>query len=33
MQSVVLHLWGQMFGDWLQPGSLPLDHGASRPNL
>jgi polyphosphate kinase len=33
MQSVVLHLWGQMFGDWLQPGSLPLDHGAGRPNL
>jgi|SRR6516165_9292698 hypothetical protein len=25
MQSVVLHLWGQMFRNWLQPHSLSLD--------
>ncbi len=31
MQSMVLHLWGQMPGDWLQPASLPLEHGTNRP--
>jgi hypothetical protein len=33
MQSMVLHLWGQMPRDWLQPASLPLEHGleAHRP--
>jgi hypothetical protein len=30
MQSMVLHLWGQMPGDWLQPASLPLEHGTKR---
>jgi hypothetical protein len=30
MQSMVLHLWGQMPGDWLQPASLPLEHGTEQ---
>jgi hypothetical protein len=30
-QSMVLHLWGQMPGDGLQPASLPLEHGTNRP--